>query len=84
MAHQSKMKKKDVNNDLSNFMSVFPNIDTITFNSLPKCILAENPGLSFGRKRPILNLTNIVWPELEITHLLSSGINPLSIFNSLV
>ena len=26
-----KLKKKDVNNDLSNFMSVFPNMDILQF-----------------------------------------------------
>ena len=45
-----KLKKKDVNNDLSNFMSVFPNKDTllfITITFIVNCkISKENPSLS--------------------------------------
>ena len=29
-----KLKKKDVNNDLSNFMSVFPNIQYLVVNTI--------------------------------------------------
>ena len=38
-----KLKKKDVNNDLSNFMSVFPSTHTAHFFSFPWKVWGTNP-----------------------------------------